>query len=97
MKWILKYLKATSNVCLEFWKSRDGFVGYVDSDFGGDLNKRRSLTCYVLIVGNCPVSWKATLQPTIALSTTKVEYMVAIEAIKEAMWLRGLFNELSRG
>ncbi|WVZ74346.1 hypothetical protein U9M48_022542 [Paspalum notatum var. saurae] len=41
----------------------------------GDLDKRRSLTGYVFIVGGCLVSWKACLQATVALSTTEAEYM----------------------
>ena len=40
------------------------------------------------------ISWKATLQSTVALSTTKVEYMVVAEAIKEALWLKGLVSNM---
>ena len=43
----------------------------------------------------CVISWKATLQATVALSTTEAEYMAIIEAFKEAIWLQGLFGELS--
>ncbi|PHT55803.1 hypothetical protein CQW23_04289 [Capsicum baccatum] len=42
------------------------------------------------------ISWKATLQTTVALSTTEAEYMAIIEAFKEAIWLKGLFGELSK-
>nr|GEV87252.1 hypothetical protein [Tanacetum cinerariifolium] len=42
----------------------------------------------------CVVSWKKTLQHVVALSTTKVEYMDFTEAVKEAIWLRGLLEEL---
>ncbi|KAK3001855.1 hypothetical protein RJ639_020260 [Escallonia herrerae] len=34
--------------------------------------------------------WKATLQTIIALSTTEVEYIATTEAVKEAIWLKGL-------
>ncbi|KAA3484572.1 Retrovirus-related Pol polyprotein from transposon TNT 1-94 [Gossypium australe] len=34
------------------------------------------------------------LQATLAFSTIKVEYMSIIEVVKEAIWLRGLFEEL---
>jgi hypothetical protein len=34
------------------------------------------------------------LQATIALSTSKAEYMATSEACKDAIWLRGLCNEL---
>jgi hypothetical protein len=75
---------------LQFGKSRDGLVGYVDSDYAGDLDKRRSLAGYVFTIGGCAVSWKACLQGTVALSTTEAEYMAISEACKEAIWLRGL-------
>jgi len=49
----------------------------------------------VLTVAECIISWKAELQDTIALSTTEAEYMTAVEASKEALWLRGLVETLS--
>ena len=39
--------------------------------------------------------WKAELQDTIALSMTEAEYMAAVEASKEALWLRGLVEMFS--
>ena len=66
----------------------------MDSDFATDLDKRRSLTGYVFTIGGCAVSWRATLQPVVALSTTEAEYMAIAEACKESVWLKGLFAEL---
>ena len=40
------------------------------------------------------VSWKATLQPTVTLSTTEAEYMALTKAAKEGIWLRGLVGDL---
>ena len=40
------------------------------------------------------MSWRSTLQSTVAFSTTEVEYMVVTEAIKEAIWLHGLVEDL---
>jgi hypothetical protein len=94
VQWIFRYLCGTSNACLQFGKSKIGLLGYVDSDYAGDLDKRRSLTGYVFTIGGCAVSWKASLQATVALSTTEAEYMAISEACKEAIWLRGLYNEL---
>ena len=72
----------------------DIVVSYVDSDFAGSLDTRRSLTGYVFkLLGNT-VSWKANLQPVVALSTTEAEYIALTEAIKEALWLKGLVSEL---
>ena len=87
VQWILRYLRGTSNACLQFGKSGDGISGYVDSDYIGDLDRRRSLMGYVFTIGGCAVSWKACLQSTVALLTTKSEYMTIFEACKEAIWL----------
>ncbi|KAG8485343.1 hypothetical protein CXB51_021504 [Gossypium anomalum] len=78
-----------------FGRTEDGVIGYVDADFAGDLDRRRSLTGYVFTIGGCAISWKATLQTTVALSTTEAEYMAITEACKEAIWLKGLFSELN--
>ena len=74
--------------------TNDSIVGYVDSDYAGDLDKRRSLTGYIFTLSGSAISWKATLQSTIALSTTEAEYMVIAEAVKEAIWLRSLVDSL---
>ena len=94
VQWIFRYLRGTSNAYLQFGKTRDGLVGFVDSDFAGDLDKRRSLTGYVFTIGGCAVSWRATLQSIVACSTTDAEYMAISEACKEAIWLKGLYTEL---
>jgi hypothetical protein len=62
--------------------------------YGGDLDRRRSLSGYVFTVGDCAVSWKACLQDTVALSTTEAEYMTIAEVTKEALWLKGIYSEL---
>jgi hypothetical protein len=66
VQWIFRYLRDTSNACFRFGKSTRGLVGYVDSDYVGDLDTRRSLTGYVFTIGSCDVSWKAHLQATVA-------------------------------
>ncbi|XP_052487996.1 secreted RxLR effector protein 161-like [Gossypium raimondii] len=65
--------------------TRDGVIGYVDSDFTRDLDKSRSLTRYVFTIRGCTISWKATLQTKVALSTTETEDMVISGACKESM------------
>ncbi|KAK3027969.1 hypothetical protein RJ639_039436 [Escallonia herrerae] len=68
--------------------------GFVDSDYAGDLDSRRSTTGYVFTFYGGPICWKSVLQSTTALSTTEAEYMALTEAAKEALWLKGLVEEL---
>ncbi|KAF3665269.1 Retrovirus-related Pol polyprotein from transposon TNT 1-94 [Capsicum annuum] len=95
VQWIFRYLHGSANVYLQFGQNRDGLIGYVDSGFIGDHDKR-SLAGYVFTIGGCAICWKATLQTTVALSTTEAEYMAITEAFKEAIWLKGLFGALSK-
>ena len=44
IQWIMRYLRGSSSVCLKFGRTRDGVSRYVDFDYVGDLDKRRSLT-----------------------------------------------------
>ena len=74
MKWILRYIKGIIDVGLVFEKNSTGkqdCIGYVDSDYASDLDKLRSITGYVFILSQAPVSWRSILQSTVALSTTE--------------------------
>ena len=51
----------------------------------------------MFILIKAPVSWKSTLQSTVVLSTTEAEYMAITEAVKETIWLQGLFDDLGVG
>jgi hypothetical protein len=95
VQWIFRYLKGTADLCLHFGRNSSGVLGYVDSDHGKDVDHRRSITGYVFTLDGCAISWRAHLQPTVALSTTEAEYMAVSEAVKEAVWLKGFFGELS--
>ncbi|KAM1671634.1 hypothetical protein ACFXTN_036619 [Malus domestica] len=97
VKWILRYILGTVDVGLLFQQDKvtgKCVVGYVDSDYAGDLDKRRSTTGFVFTIVGGPISWRSILQSTVALSTTEAEYMAVTEAIKEAIWLQGLLDDL---
>lgn len=94
IKRILRYIKGTSDAALCYGGSEFTIRGYVDSDFAGDLEKRKSTTGYVFIIAGGAVSWVSKLQTVVALSTTEAEYMAATQAFKEAIWLKKLMEEL---
>ena len=49
---------------------------------------------YVFMLTGGTVSWRSHLQKCKSLSTTKVEYIVAAEACKEAIWLACVVKDL---
>ena len=50
VQWIFRYLHGSNDVCLHFGRTRNGVVRYVNSNFSSDLDKRRSLISYVLLL-----------------------------------------------
>lgn len=71
-----------------------GLKGYSDSDFASGIDKRRSPTGYVFLFEGNVVSWKSSLQTVVALFTTKSELIALSKATKEAIWLKGIIEEL---
>ncbi|RVW22382.1 Retrovirus-related Pol polyprotein from transposon TNT 1-94 [Vitis vinifera] len=69
-------------------------VGYTDSDMVGDVDNRRSTSGYLMTFLGGVVSWQSRLQKCVALSTTEAEYIVAIEACKELLWMKRFIHEL---
>ncbi|CAL2238507.1 unnamed protein product [Prunus armeniaca] len=96
VKWILRYLKGSWRQRIMFEKQKENarVLGYVDADYAGDLDKRRSTSGYVFTCAGRPISWRALLQPITALSTTEAEYIALAEAGKEAIWLNGLVSQM---
>ena len=85
VKRILRYIKGTLGAALCFGGLEFIIRGYVNSDFAGDLDKRKSTTGYVFTLAGGAVSWLSKLQTVVALSTTEAQYMVATQACKEAI------------
>ena len=80
VKWILRYLKGSPDLGLVFDQHRadpGGAVGYVDADYGGDLDWRRSLSAYIFTLCGSAINWYSSLQAIAVLSTTEAEYIVA--------------------
>jgi hypothetical protein len=93
-KRVLRYLKATQDVGLEFKSKGTHLVGYSDADWAGDIDTRRSTTGYLFYLGGALVSWNSKLQATVALSSTEAEYLALTAAVKEALWIRTFLHDL---
>jgi hypothetical protein len=94
VKWILRYLRGTTDRCLCFRRGELKLQGFVDADFAAEVDHRRSTTGYVFTVGTTAVSWISQIQKIVALSTTEAEYIAVTEASKEMIWLQGLLEEM---
>lgn len=59
----MRYFKGSSNHALIYDKAKQDdkiIVGYIDSDFAGDLNGKMSISSYLILVNGCLISWKAS-------------------------------------
>ena len=92
---VLRYLKGTFNHCLFYDKMNDLIVSaFIDVDWTGSLNDRRSTSGYVFLLGTTTISWSSKKQPTVALSSTEAEYRAMTNATCEAMWIKKLMKDL---
>ena len=94
VKWIFRYLRGSSKLCLTFGDSKTVLEGYVDASWAGDLDGRKSTWGYLFTFSMGVVSWQSRLQKCVALSTTEAEYIAANEAGKEILWLKRFLQEL---
>ena len=67
---------------------------YSDSDWGGDLDKRRSRTGFVIRLNDSPVTWMSKLQTPIALSSTESEYVALSLCARDVIWCRYLLEQM---
>ena len=61
VKWMMRYLRGTSDLALNFGGSDNCMQGFVDSDYAGDIDSRKSTTGYVFTLGSVAVSWVSRL------------------------------------
>ena len=69
-------------------------IGYTDSDFQSDRDSRKSTSGYVFTLGGGVISWRSVKQSSIADSTMEAKYIAALEATKEAIWLKNFLLDL---
>lgn len=95
-KRILRYLKGTIDHDLWYDSSCAGceLKGYCDSDWGGDLDTRRSTTGFLFCLGLTSFTWVSKLQPIVALSSTEAEYIAMASSVSHALWIKQLLIEM---
>ncbi|XP_070022428.1 secreted RxLR effector protein 161-like [Nicotiana sylvestris] len=79
-KKVLRYLKGTKDYMLMYWRSKHlEVVGYLDSDFAGCIDTRKSTFGYLFQLAEGAISWKSAKQSVIATSTMEAEFVACFE------------------
>eukprot|EP00253_Pinus_taeda_P034735 PITA_34735 len=99
VKRLFRYLHGTSDygLCHQGRQGLDRVLdirGFVDVEWAGDLDQKRSTSRYVFNLFGGAVSWMSKKQFVVALSTTEVEYMAVTHASKEVVWLQRLCSSM---
>ena len=94
-KRILRYVKGTIGYGLHY-SHVDKFelVGFSDSDWGSNLDDRKSTSGQCFSLGSGMITWSSKKQSTVALSSCEAEYIALTVASAQALWLRKLLDEI---
>ena len=83
---VLKYLKGCPG---------QGIMlrAFCDSDWASCPLSRRSLSAFVVLLGDSPISWKTKKQDTMSHSSTEAEYRALAATLRELKWLKRLLGD----
>jgi hypothetical protein len=96
VKHLFRYLKGTMDYKLTYSGSLQPeiFTAFCDASHGDCKESGCSTGGYLTMMGGGALSWKSKLQPVVTLSTCEAEFIEAVEAGKEILWLRNLLGKL---
>jgi hypothetical protein len=103
VRWIARYLKGTRDKGFIIRPDDTGLEVFVDADFSGnwdeeiahfDKDTARSRHGYFIMFSGCPIVWASQLQTEIALSSTESEVTGLSYALRSAIPMMRLINEL---
>ncbi|KAK1391529.1 hypothetical protein POM88_010585 [Heracleum sosnowskyi] len=90
---VLHFIKASPGQGIFFPASSSlTLTAFSDSDWGGDILTRHSLTGYCVLFGQSLISWKCKKQHTVSKSSAKAEYRGLADTCCEITWLLAIFR-----
>ena len=98
VKRILRFIRGTTDhgVLMPSEKNlkKIEVLGYSDSDWGGDVDDKKSTAGYLFMIRKALICWSSKKQDVVALSSCEAEYVAASYAACQAMWIKMLLEEM---
>ena len=92
---VIGYIKNTISYGLTYSRDSDlSPTGFVDADYGGCRDTRRSTSGYVFLMAGGPVAWSSKRQATVALSTVEAEYVAMSRSAQQLVWMHSWLDEV---
>lgn len=92
---VLRYLKGCPGKGISFPRNSSlQLLGFVDADWAGCPDTRRSVSGYWFFLGDSLISWRSKKQLTVARSSSEAEYRSLGSATCELQWLHFLLQDL---
>jgi hypothetical protein len=101
VKRVLRYIKGTLDHKITYTRPSkpptspsELFESFTDADHGGNPDNGRSTSGFIILMAGGAICWASRLQRLVTLSTTEAEFVAAVAAGQEILWLRNFFSEL---
>ncbi|GJT41046.1 retrotransposon protein, putative, ty1-copia subclass [Tanacetum coccineum] len=97
VKNILKYLRNTKDMFLVYGgdiKPELRVSCYTDAGYLTDADDHKSQTGYIFVLNGGVVDWKSTKQSIFATSYAEADYIAALDAYKQKVWIRKFISRL---
>lgn len=93
---LLRYFKGNPTLGLFLSHYPDCTVkAYCDYDWASCPDSRKSVSSYLVLLGNRPISWKSKEQETVSSSPAEAEYRSLRKVVSELVWIHRLLTELT--
>ncbi|CAA7031042.1 unnamed protein product [Microthlaspi erraticum] len=88
---VVRYLKGSPGQGIMLSSNNDLQIkAYCDSDYNACPMTRRSLTGFMVLLGDSPIAWKTKKQDTVSFSSAEAEYRAMGFTTREIKWNREL-------
>jgi hypothetical protein len=96
LKRVMRYVIHTRKLGLVFGGTKASMTPavYVDADWAGDVETRKSTSGFVAMMSGGAIAWGARQQEVVALSSAESEYISMCNGARETVWLRRLLKGL---